>query len=163
MKNNKGFSLVELIIVIAIMAVLVGVLAPTYLQYVEKSKKSNDVSTVDSIVNAIEICAIDPEVTVAGTWSIKIVIDGSGLKYSATATNPGDSKMMDAMKAIIPDGTSTKLKSSKWTGAGTANTFEILASPSGDYGQVKIVMDKTKASNSGFFAYAKNDKIKDTP
>ncbi|MBR3517707.1 MAG: prepilin-type N-terminal cleavage/methylation domain-containing protein, partial [Lachnospiraceae bacterium] len=28
MKNNKGFSLVELIIVIAIMAILVGVMAP---------------------------------------------------------------------------------------------------------------------------------------
>ena len=27
--NNKGFSLVELIVVIAMMAVLIGVLAPT--------------------------------------------------------------------------------------------------------------------------------------
>ena len=32
--NNKGFSLVELIIVIAIMAVLVGVLAPQFMKYV---------------------------------------------------------------------------------------------------------------------------------
>ena len=35
-RNNKGFSLVELIVVVAIMAVLVGVLAPAYLKYVEK-------------------------------------------------------------------------------------------------------------------------------
>ena len=40
--NNKGFSLVELIIVIAIMAILVGVLAPQYLKYVEKSRVSAD-------------------------------------------------------------------------------------------------------------------------
>lgn len=38
-KNNKGFSLVELIVVIAIMAVLVGVLAPQLMKYVESQEK----------------------------------------------------------------------------------------------------------------------------
>ncbi|MCI6164409.1 MAG: type II secretion system GspH family protein, partial [Lachnospira sp.] len=40
--GNKGFSLVELIVVIAIMAVLVGVLAPTLIRNVEKSRESTD-------------------------------------------------------------------------------------------------------------------------
>ena len=52
-KNNKGFSLVELIVVVAIMAVLVGVLAPAYLRYVEKSKLQKDVSAVGEVVEAI--------------------------------------------------------------------------------------------------------------
>lgn len=56
-KNNKGFSLVELIVVVAIMAVLVGVLAPAYLRYVEKSRLQKDVSAVSEVVTAIEVAA----------------------------------------------------------------------------------------------------------
>ncbi len=62
--NNKGFSLVELIIVIAIMAVLIGVLAPQYLKYVDKSRKSADLDTVDSMISAIEIYSSDPDYAV---------------------------------------------------------------------------------------------------
>jgi len=40
--NNKGFSLVELIIVIAIMAILVGVVCPQVIPYLERSRKAKD-------------------------------------------------------------------------------------------------------------------------
>lgn len=62
-KNNKGFSLVELIIVIAIMAILVGVLVPTYLIFVQKSRISHDSQFVDSISKAITYAASDPKIT----------------------------------------------------------------------------------------------------
>lgn len=54
-KNNKGFSLVELIIVIAIMAVLIGLLAPQYLRFVQKSKVSADLSNAQSIATAFNV------------------------------------------------------------------------------------------------------------
>ena len=40
--NNKGFSLVELIIVIAIMAILVGVVGTQVIPYLEKSRQGKD-------------------------------------------------------------------------------------------------------------------------
>ena len=61
-KNNKGFSLVELIVVVAIMAVLVGVLAPAYLRYVEDSREQKDISAVGEVVQAIKIAAANEDV-----------------------------------------------------------------------------------------------------
>jgi prepilin-type N-terminal cleavage/methylation domain-containing protein len=53
--NNKGFSLVELIVVIAIMAVLMAVLAPSLLRYVENSRKQKDASAASEVLNAVNI------------------------------------------------------------------------------------------------------------
>lgn len=60
-KNNKGFSLVELIIVIAIMAVLVGIVAPQYLKYVERSRESTDVKNAQEIASSIGVSIANGE------------------------------------------------------------------------------------------------------
>ena len=59
--NNKGFSLVELIVVIAIMAVLIGVLAPTLLGNIEKSKLSKDKQAIDELYQAWTNTLGDPK------------------------------------------------------------------------------------------------------
>ena len=58
-KNNKGFSLVELIVVIAIMIVLVAVLAPVFTKYVEQSRRATDVQNANSIAEAVLVDAAD--------------------------------------------------------------------------------------------------------
>ena len=60
--NNKGFSLVELIIVIAIMAILVGVLAPQLLKYIEKTNVSADTQLADAVKSAVTTAIMDPTV-----------------------------------------------------------------------------------------------------
>ena len=47
--KKKGFSLVELIIVMAIMAILVGVVASQVIPYMEKSRQSKDQQQLSSI------------------------------------------------------------------------------------------------------------------
>ena len=60
--NRKGFSLVELIVVIAIMAVMAAVLAPALLGYVEKSRMQKDSSAMDEVVNAMQLSLADQEI-----------------------------------------------------------------------------------------------------
>lgn len=74
--NNKGFSLVELIIVIAIMAILAGAIAPALIRYIDKSRKSNDVSAAKTIKTAVET-AMANEVTYEMLTSSTANADGA--------------------------------------------------------------------------------------
>lgn len=51
--EEKGFSLVELIIVMAIMAILVGVVASQVIPYMEKSRQSKDQQVISALLTDI--------------------------------------------------------------------------------------------------------------
>lgn len=53
-KNNKGFSLIELIIAIAILVILTGLLAPQFMKYIEKSREAKDMQTLDAVYSAVQ-------------------------------------------------------------------------------------------------------------
>ncbi len=48
LEGRKGFSLVELIIVIAIMAILAAAIAPALIRYINKARKADDIAFADS-------------------------------------------------------------------------------------------------------------------
>ncbi len=60
-KANKGFSLVELIIVMAIMVALVAVLAPQYIRYLTRSRNAVVTNAAEDILTAIKTDVIDPD------------------------------------------------------------------------------------------------------
>ncbi|MDR0905906.1 MAG: prepilin-type N-terminal cleavage/methylation domain-containing protein [Oscillospiraceae bacterium] len=80
--RNKGFSLVELIIVIAIMAVLIAVLAPQFIKYVERSRIQKDESAASEVLRAAQIALSEEDVYDAlvaegGTVSLTVADEGS--------------------------------------------------------------------------------------
>lgn len=59
--KNEGFTLVELIIVVAIMGVLIALLAPAYARHVEKSRETVDIANVRSAYAEIMAEVIDED------------------------------------------------------------------------------------------------------
>jgi prepilin-type N-terminal cleavage/methylation domain-containing protein len=51
LRNRKGFTLVELMVVVIIVLVLAGIAVPVYIHYIQEGKKSEAYATVDSIVS----------------------------------------------------------------------------------------------------------------
>ena len=108
--NNKGFSLVELIIVIAIMAILVGVLAPQFIKYIESSRQSTDISTASEYRAAVEAYVAENGLE---TGTIEVTVTPTGMYATVDLSDVG-----------LASGSSdeTKTKSTGWVAAGsTAN------------------------------------------
>lgn len=55
--NNKGFTLIELIIVISVLAMIALLSAPSIVKLIEKNKVDNYNSTIDSILEATSLYA----------------------------------------------------------------------------------------------------------
>lgn len=118
--TNKGFSLVELIIVVAIMAVLIGVLAPQYLRYVEKTRLQRDNTGISDFANVLKIAATEENVNTE--------ITTSGLKFTftqdandewvATAPASGGTNLVAEVNKTVHL-TDIKLSSNTYVAAGT--------------------------------------------
>lgn len=76
-KNKKGFSLVELIIVIAIMVALIAVMAPAFVKYVQKSRDSALTTAAESLYTTIQTYYGDPDTTDLTPVNVKVYVDGT--------------------------------------------------------------------------------------
>ena len=62
MKNNKGFSLVELIVVIAIMAILAAVAVASFAIYIEKANDAADFEYLSNLTYLSQLYAIENQI-----------------------------------------------------------------------------------------------------
>ncbi len=96
--NSKGFSLVELVIVIAIMAVLMAILAPQLLKYVDDSRRQKDESALDEILNATHIAlSVDRVYNEAKADGVKVTITNNA-PISATSD-----ALEEELLKLVPD------------------------------------------------------------
>lgn len=144
-KNNKGFSLVELIIVIAIMAILAGALAPALIKYINKSRKSTDVSNAQTLATALTTALSDENAyddAVAQSYGSAKLFTTSQIQ---NATGSG-------FLATVKDNLSKELKT-KYDGSGV-----FLVEMSADYKTFTIYAKSKNAANEVYPSVGANYK-----
>lgn len=94
-KVQQGFTLIELMIVVAIIGILAAVAIPQYQDYTKKAKVANALTSVDSVKTAVALCAQE-----AGGVLTNCDANSNGIPNGITATK-------EVASATITDGVIT--------------------------------------------------------
>jgi type IV pilus assembly protein PilA len=141
-KNNKGFSLVELIIVIAIMAILAGAIAPALIRYIDKSRKSNDISAAKTIKTAVENAMANEKAYEELTCDGTAYLYASPKSSTITASSGATSGITTATSEILKDLSGSFPKINYKKAAATAKP-EIWVIKIDTAGQIEVGLSAT--------------------
>ncbi|MDD6098254.1 MAG: type II secretion system protein [Oscillospiraceae bacterium] len=114
--TKKGFTLIELIVVIAIIGVLAAILVPSMLGYVKKSKIQSANSTASSIFKAVNSAATEFEEEDIGITDGLYTLNGSSVAVTPATGDATLDEMWLAIKNYFGD--VTKVKDGKFQVSG---------------------------------------------
>lgn len=85
-RSTSGFTLVELVVVIAILAILAGVAVPVYQEYIKKAEEATDTQILEAANKAFAAACLENEVDAMDATAASVsVIDGQVYGLSSCA------------------------------------------------------------------------------
>jgi prepilin-type N-terminal cleavage/methylation domain-containing protein len=84
LKNRKGFTLIELIVVLAILGIILAIAVPNYLGVQDSAAESADVASLELAEKAMTLWSATTVGDQSGTY--KLAFDGTTLTGPGTAT-----------------------------------------------------------------------------
>jgi prepilin-type N-terminal cleavage/methylation domain-containing protein len=78
LRNSKGFTLVELMVVVIIVLVLAGIAVPVYVHYIQEGKKSEAYAIIDSVVSGALVYFQKNDSYSGGTFNNWLAADDVG-------------------------------------------------------------------------------------
>ena len=84
MRKNKGFTLAELLIVVAIIAVLVAIAIPIFTSQLEKSREATDIANIRDVYAEVAVAMLTGDLGTDTTITAKV---GNGLTATCTTSS----------------------------------------------------------------------------
>ena len=127
--NNKGFTLVEIVIVIVIIAILAAMLVPSLTQWIDKSKMKTFTSACGTIKTAVASAISEQYATDSTVSQINQVTNAAGILSADVGKNIclGTSLAEGAAFAVNADANanSMTITDGKFTGVWNGSTWNV--------------------------------------